>query len=92
MATFVASRWSGDDNAVFPDRIEIDANQVLYYKGTLIGYNKSIIEREKIASVHLRSGLLFADVVIESSGGRGITGRGFAKRDARQIVEILSFN
>lgn len=91
MATFIASRWSGDDNAVFPDRIELDDSKVLYYKGTLIGYHKSVIDRESIASVHLRSGLLFADVVIESSGGREIVARGFAKSDARKILEILNF-
>lgn len=91
METFVASRWSGDDNAVFPDRIEIDDNRVLYYKGTITGYKKSLIEREKIASVHLRSGLIFAYVVIESTGGREIVAGGFSKGDARRIIEILDY-
>lgn len=90
IATFTASRWSGDDNAVFPDKIEIDDSKVLYYKGTLIGYRKSIIEREKIASVHLRSGLLFANVIIESFGGNEILAKGFSKTDARTIIEILN--
>lgn len=89
METFVASRWSGDDNAVFPDRIEIDDNKVMYFKGTLTGYKKSIIERDKIASVHLRSGLLFAYVIFESFGGHEIVAGGFSKGDARKIVEIL---
>ena len=90
METFVASRWSGDDNAVFPDRIEIDENIVLYYKGTLTGYKKSIIEKNKIASVHISSGLLFAYVVIESFGGREIVAGGFSKSDARKILEELN--
>jgi len=89
MPTFVASRWSGDDNAVFPDRLEIDDEKVLFFKGNLVGHNKSIIERSRIASVHLRSGLFFADVVIESFGGREIVARGFAKSDARRILGIL---
>lgn len=89
MATFAASRWSGDDNAVFPDRIEINDNKVLYYKGTLTGYKKSIIERNKVASVHLRSGLLFADIIIESNGGHKVIGRGFTKHDAREIVKLF---
>lgn len=91
METFVASRWSGDDNSVFPDRLEVDENRVLYYKGTLTGYKKSIIERDKIASVHLRSGLFFAYVVIESFGGREIVAGGFSKSDARRIIEILDY-
>ena len=89
MAVFVASRWSGDDNAVFPDRLEIDDSLVTYFKGTVVGYHKSIIHRDGVASAHIRSGLFFADVVIESFGGREIVARGFAKSDARRIVEIL---
>lgn len=86
MPSFIASRWSEDDNAVFPDRLEIDDEKVLFFKGNLIDYNKSIIERSRIASVHLRSGIFFADVFIESFGGREIIARGFTKSDARRIV------
>lgn len=90
MAVFVASRWSGDDNAVFPDRLEIDDSLITYFKGTVVGYHKSIMPRSGVASAHVRSGLIFADIVIESTGGRKIVARGFAKRDAREIVEMLS--
>lgn len=92
MSTFVANRISGNDNAIFPDRIEIDdvTNDVTYYKGTLVGYRKSLIARINIASVHIRSGLLFADVIIESTGGKEVRARGFRKRDAREIVRLLS--
>ena len=90
MATFVASRWSGDDNAVFPDRLEIDSSIITYYKGTLVGYHKSVMPRNCISSAHVRSGLLFADIVIESSGGREIVARGFSKKDARNILNILN--
>jgi hypothetical protein len=89
MAVFVASRWSGDDNAVFPDRLEIERTCVTYFKGTVVGYRKSIIPRERIASVHMRSGLLFANIIIESFGGREIVARGFSKSDARRVVELL---
>lgn len=89
MAVFVASRWSGNDNSVFPDRLEIDDEKVLLYKGNLVGHNKSIIERKRIASAHLRSGLFFADIIIESFGGREIVARGFTKSDARRILKIL---
>lgn len=90
MATFVASRWSGDDNAVFPDRLEIDDSLITYFKGTVVGYRKSVMPRNCVASAHVRSGLIFADIVIESSGGREIVARGFTKGDARSVLNILN--
>lgn len=90
MPTFVASRISGNDNAVFPDRLEIDALNVTYYKGTVIGYRSTVISRANIASVHIGSGLLFADVVIETTGGLTVRVQGLKKKDARTIIELLS--
>ena len=90
MPTFVASRISGDNNIIFPDRIEIDALNVTYFKGTLIGYRKTVIARNNIASVHIGSGLLFADIVIESTGGLRVIAQGFTKREARQIMTLLT--
>lgn len=90
MPTFVASRISGNDNAVFPDRLEIDAVNVTYYKGTIIGYRSMVIARANIASVYIGSGLLFADVVIETTGGKEIRALGFKKSDAKAIVSLLS--
>ena len=90
MPTFVASRISGNDNAVFPDRLEIDAAKVTYYKGTLIGYRSTVISRANIASVHIGSGLFFADIIIESTGSGYIKAQGFKKSDARAIMAILS--
>ena len=92
MPTFVASRLSGNDNSIFPDRLEIndDNGNITYYKGTIVGYRQTFIARNNVASVHIGSGLLFADVVIESTGGLEVRARGFRKRDARRIMEILS--
>lgn len=90
MPSYVASRLSGHDNSVFPDRIEIDDVNVTYFKGTVVGYRTSILPRERIASFRINSGLIFADVVIESSGGQGIVARGFYKSDARAIMALLS--
>lgn len=89
MTTFVASRISGNDNSIFPDRLEIDAVNVTYYKGTIIGYRSTVISRANIASVHIGSGLLFADVIIETTGGKEIRASGFKKSDARAIVALL---
>ena len=90
MSSFVASRWSGNDNSVFPDRLEIDSTNVTYFKGTVIGYRTTVIARDNIASVHMGSGLLFADIVIESTGGLTVRAKGFKKHDARTIISLLT--
>ena len=89
MPTFVASRLSGNDNSLFPDKLEIDAVNVTYYKGTVIGYRSTVIARANIASVHIGTGLLFADIVIETTGGKEIRATGFKKGDARAIMALL---
>ena len=89
MPTFVASRLSGNDNSIFPDKLEIDAVNVTYYKGTVIGYRSTVITRANIASVHIGSGLIFADIVIETTGGKEIRASGFKKSDARAIMALL---
>ena len=92
MPTFVASRISGSDNAVFPDRLEINdvSRDVTYYKGTLIGYRQTFIARNNIASVHIGSGLFFADIIIERTGGGYVRAQGFMKSDARTVMRLLS--
>lgn len=92
MPTYVACRISGNDNIVFPDRLEIDddSGNVTYFKGTIVGYRSTFIARANVASVHIGSGLLFADVVIETVGGKEIRAGGFRKRDAREIMNLLS--
>ena len=50
--TFVASRISGNGNAIFPDKLIIDDDKVTYYKGKIIGYDQSVIMRERIGSQH----------------------------------------
>lgn len=90
MPTYIASRLSTNDNIAFPDRLEIDANNVTYYKGNVIGHTSVVIARTNIASVKLRTGFFFADVIIESTGGKQIEAMGFRKGDAREIVRLLS--
>lgn len=90
MPTFIASRFSGNDNSIFPDRLEIDDEIVTHYKGTIVGYRSTVIARSNIASVHIGTGLLFADIVIESTGGKQVRACGFTKRDAREIFELLA--
>lgn len=89
MPTFIASRISANHNILFPDRIDIEDDRVVYYKGALIGYQSTVISRSSISSVRLISNILFADIIIESQGGRRLEINGLSKSDAREIYELL---
>jgi len=89
MPTFTASRLS-NDNTLFPDRLDVDFHNVTYYKGYVFGYKSTVIAMNSIASVSIRTGILFADVIIESIGGNKIIASGFRKSDAREIVGLLT--
>lgn len=89
MPTFIANRISANHNVLFPDRLDIDRDRVIYYKGAVIGYQSTSIPRGRISSVRILSNILFADVIIESSGGRRIELNGLSKSDARAISDLL---
>jgi hypothetical protein len=89
MHIFTASRLSSD-NTLFPDRLEIDASNVTYHKGYVLGHKTIVIARNNVASVSLSSGIIFFFFFIESTGGKRITASGFKKSDARTIVSLLT--
>ena len=86
---FTAYRVSGDGNALFPDKIIIDGDSVIYRKGRVIGYKEMTIKRRAIGSVSLDKHLLFADVIIETNGGKVIRAHGFSRGDAQRIADLL---
>ena len=88
---FSASRITGG-NTVFPDQIIIDDEKetVTYRKSKLIGYEEQTIRFDAIGSVSRSAGLLFCDVLIETSGGLKIVTNGFSRSDAEHIVRLLS--
>ena len=43
-----------------------------------------------ISSTFIHENLLFADIVIESSGGQRILSEGFSKSDARESMQIIN--
>lgn len=90
MPTFVANRISGNNNLLFPDRVDIDYRRVMYYKGSIIGYQLTTIPRTQISSVRVLFNILFVDVIIESSGGRRMEINGLSKSDAREIYALLN--
>ena len=86
---FTASRISVDGNAVFPDKLIITNDGVIYRKGRVIGYKEIKIRYSAIGSVPLDKHLLFADIIIETNGGQRITARGFSRSDASMIRDLL---
>ena len=89
MSKFTAHRLSGD-NTLFPDKIEIDTTNATYYKGNIVGYQSTVIARNNMASVSIGSGIFFADVIIETLGGKRVVASGFKKSDAKAIVRLLT--
>lgn len=86
---YTASRVSGDGNAVFPDKLIITDEYVIYRKSRVIGYKETKIRLSAVGSVSVRQHLLFADIIIESKGGNMIEARGFSRSDARKIANLL---
>ena len=86
---FTASRVSGDGNAVFPDKLIIDDEYVVYQKSRVIGRKEIRIKHSAIGSVSIDSHILFADVIIETNGGQKIVARGFSRSDAKEISRLL---
>ncbi len=86
---FTASRVSGDGNAVFPDKLIITDEYVIYRKSRVIGYKETKIRLSSVGSVSVQQHLLFADIIIESKGGNMIEARGFSRSDARKIANLL---
>lgn len=89
MTTFIASRISGNNNLLFPDRIDIESDRVTFYKGSLIGYQSCVIPFNQIASVRLITGIFFADLIIETTGGRYLEVNGLFNSDAEQAESLL---
>ena len=86
---FAASRVSGDGNAVFPDKLIITDEYVIYRKARVIGYKETKIRLSAVGSVSVQQHLLFADIIIETRGGQVITARGFTRSDAEEIATLI---
>ena len=88
-ATFSASRWT-KGNFLFPTRLIITPQRVARVKSRLFGSNEESIAISKIASVHISTGVFWAEIVIESTGGTDpITSHGHRKGDAQSIRDLI---
>lgn len=88
--TFEACRVSGDRNAIFPAEIIIDDEEVLIYrKPKLIGAKETRVKFGAIGSITVDKHILFADIIIETRGGREIVAQGFTRDDADRIKQLV---
>ncbi len=87
--TFKASRWTGG-NLLFPTIIEVTDKSVVRHKRSWFSRDEMSVSISKVASVHIKTGLLWSEILIESSGGTDpIASHGHRKEDARRIKELI---
>lgn len=87
--TFTASRWT-QGNFLFPTKILVSPQRVSRIKSRFFGSNEETIAIAKVASVHISTGVIWSEVVIESTGGTDpITSHGHRKADAQRIRDLI---
>lgn len=87
--TFKASHWTRG-NFFFPTLIELTETAVIRRKRSWFRVDEMSISISKVASVHIRTGFFWSDVLIESTGGSDpMTSHGHKKNDAIRIREII---
>jgi hypothetical protein len=86
---FRASRWTRG-NFLFPTVIEVSDNAVIRHKRSWFSKDEISISIIKVASVHIKTGMIWSDILIESSGGSDpLASHGHRKADARRIRELV---
>jgi hypothetical protein len=82
---FRASRWT-KGNRIWPTQVAVFPNRVVRYTPRLFGHFEETIGIEQVASVSVDSGLIFGDVIIETTGGsQPIRCHGHRRGDAEEI-------
>ena len=86
---FKASRWTRG-NHWFPTVIEVSDMAIIRHKRTLFSKDEISISMSKVASVHIKTGFWWSDIVIESSGGTDpLSSHGHRKADAKRIRDLV---
>jgi hypothetical protein len=86
---FVASRWTRG-NFLFPTTIEVTDTEVVRRKRSWFSKNEMSIHLQRVASVHVETGIFWSDVLIESTGGTDpIQSHGHRKADARRMKDLI---
>ena len=86
---FKASRWTRG-NHLFPTVIEVNDRAIVRHKRSWFDKDEISISISKVASIHIKTGLIWSDILIESSGGTDpLTSHGHTKGDAQRIRELV---
>lgn len=86
---FRASRFSRG-NRVFPTQVLITPSSVVHFTPQWIGRREKSIHMAHVASVNIDTGVLFSDVVIETSGGEHpVACHGHRKGDAVRMKALI---
>ena len=86
---YTSSRLT-NGNFWFPDRVTIASDAIHFLKRRIFGSDEEIINYDQIASVKINSGVLWADISIETAGGsQPVYINGLPKSDAQEIKEAI---
>jgi rfaE bifunctional protein nucleotidyltransferase chain/domain len=86
---FKASRWT-KGNHLFPTHIEVTDRAVVRHKRSWFSQDEMSVSIQKVASVHIKTGVFWSEILIESSGGTDpISSHGHRKSDAKRIKELI---
>jgi hypothetical protein len=87
--TFSASRLTAG-NLWFPTRIVVSPLRVSRVKRRLFSRSEESISISQVASVKIATGILWSDILIESTGGTDpIASHGHRKGDAVRIRDLI---
>jgi hypothetical protein len=87
--TLRASRLTAS-NQLFPEQIAVFPERIARYKPRFFGHTEDSISTDQIASVKIQAGLVFADVVIDTTGGSPpIVIHGLWKKDAESLRHLI---
>ena|SRR5579872_5038779 len=86
---FQASRWTRG-NLLFPTQIEVSDKAVIRRKRSWFSRDEISMSIYKVASVHIKTGIVWSDILIESSGGTDpLASHGHSKGDAQRIKQLI---
>ena len=86
---FQASRWT-KGNFLFPTILEVSDKAVTRRKRSWFSHDEMSITVTKVASVHIKTGMIWSEILIESSGGTDpMSSHGHSKGDAQRIKDLI---
>ena len=87
--SFRASRWTSG-NHLFPTVIMVTDRAILRHKRSWFSKDEISFNLSKVASVHIKTGMIWSDILIESSGGTDpLASHGHTKADAQRIRTLV---